>query len=84
MDNEQLILEHLVELKSGQAELSARMGGLEKAVLGDGQPGLVQKVEALEAHQNKVTGGVKVAGVVGAGLWGLLEYLFHYVGKGGK
>lgn len=73
MNNEQLILEHLVELKSGQAELSARIQGLEKAVLGDGQPGLAQKVEALEASKNRVWG----VGAAITFLGGIAEWLLH-------
>lgn len=73
MDNEQLIIEHLVELKGGQAELSARMGSLEKAVLGDGQPGLAQKVESLEASRNRVWGIGSAVVFIG----GIAEYFFH-------
>jgi len=82
MDNSQLT-QHFVDLKAGQAAMLARLTTIEHAVLGNNQPGLVQKVEALEAHDNKVVGAVGVIGALGVGIWGFLEYIFHFA-KGGK
>jgi len=73
VNNEQLILEHLVELKSGQAALSARMVNVEKLVGGNGQPGLAQKVEDLEASRNRMWGIGAAVTFIG----GIAEWLFH-------
>ena len=75
--------DHLIFLTSAVARIEARLTNIEKAIAGNGMPGLVQKVEALEQHQSKITGGVTVIGVLGASLWGFLEYLFHFYGKSG-
>jgi len=64
-------------------QLDERTERMDRVLSGNGQPGLVQKVEALEEHKNKVTGAVTVIGLIGTGVWGFLEYVFH-AAKGGK
>jgi hypothetical protein len=71
MDNE--VGQHLLDIKETLGRVDGRLAGLEKAVLGDGQPGLAQKVEDLQAAKNWTWGG----GAVLTFLAGLAEYLFH-------
>jgi hypothetical protein len=63
--------------------LDERSEKLEKLLSGNGQPGIVQRVTDLEAHQNRVIGGFAVIGAIGAGLWSVLEWAFHF-SKGAK
>jgi len=50
---------------------------LEKAVLGNGQPGLSQKVQELEVNQGKVVGGgLVVSGLLA--LWQLIHGILHH------
>lgn len=58
--------------------LDAKVDLLVKLVAGNGMPGLVQKVEGLEAHKNRELGGLAVMGTIGSVLWGGIEYWFHY------
>jgi hypothetical protein len=62
--------------------IDGRLSGIEKAVTGNGQPGLAQKVADLEAYKNKQIGILTVLGALVTSAWGFLEYLFHY--RGGK
>lgn len=61
--------------------LDARMENIEKAVLGNGQPGLIQRITTIEAQNSKFMGGISVLGVLGAGVWGFFEWLFHMRGQ---
>lgn len=60
--------------------MEARIENIEKAVSGNGMPGLAQKVEDLQEKQNKVAGAVTVLGGIGAVVWGVLEWAFHFRG----
>ena len=71
------LLPHILDIKVGQAKLDTRMASIEKAVVGNGQPGLAQKVEGLEAVTNRLWGVGAVVTTIGAGLLSLLEYAFH-------
>ena len=71
-----------VMLKLG--ELSADMSTVKKAVSGNGQPGLVQRVESLEAGRNYLLGGMAVLTAIGASVWGFLEWVFHFSKGTGK
>ena len=71
MDND--IVTHLIEIKENLSRQDERLENIETAVLGNGQPGLAQKVEALQSGHNWTKG-------VGAGivfLLGTLETWFH-------
>lgn len=65
--------QHLLEIKEYLGNISGRLDGIEKAVLGNGQPGLAQKVEELQAAKNWTWGG----GAILAFLAGIAEYFFH-------
>ncbi len=70
-DNE--IVAHLIDIKSNLASQDVKLEKLEIAVLGNGQPGIAQKVEALQSSQSWTKG-------VGAGvafLLGVLETILH-------
>lgn len=58
-------------------KLQASMENLEKELLGNGQPGVRQRVESLEGNQAKVVGG----GLVLSGLlaiWQAVHAFFHH------
>ena len=74
--------EQLVEIMKTLGRLDERSERMEKVVSGNGMPGLVQRVEKLEATENQRRGARKLIVLIGGGLWGLLEYLFHM--RGGK
>ena len=75
------VVQHLIEIKAALATQGQKLDNVERAVLGNGQPGLAQKVEELEAHKNRANGALMVLTVVGTGIWGALEYLFHLRGS---
>jgi hypothetical protein len=72
----------VLEVMRVLGKLDERTERIDKILSGNGQMGLIQKVEQLEAHKNKVTGAVTILGFVGTTIWGALEYFFH--SKGGK
>lgn len=53
--------------------IDARLANIEKLVGGNGQPGLKQKVEDLEAANNRTKGAFAVIAFIG----GVLEWLLH-------
>lgn len=57
--------------------LDERTERLLDVVEGGEQPGLKQRIEVLEEHKNKVTGAFGVLVIIGGGIWGFLEYVFH-------
>ena len=64
MDNE--IVNHLIDIKTNLASQDVRLEKIETAVLGNGQPGLAQKVESLEAHKNWLWGaGATISTLLG-------------------
>lgn len=69
--------EQVVKIMETLGKLDERTENIEKAVLGNGQPGLAQKVEELEAHKNRTIGGVAVLSFLLTAIWGWLEYTFH-------
>ena len=69
--------DRLAQMAETLGRLDERTLAIQRAVEGNGQPGLKQRVQILEEHHNKITGGVTVIGVLGAGLWGFLEWIFH-------
>ena len=71
MENE--IIQHLIDIKTEQASQGARLDLIERAVSGNGQPGLAQKVERLEAEKNWVRG----IGSAVVFFWGTIEWYFH-------
>lgn len=68
----------LAQILETLGRLDERSKQIQKDVGGNGQPGLKQRVENLEAHQNKQTGAMVVIGSLGAGAWGFMEWLFHF------
>lgn len=72
--------EQLGKIMETLGRLDARSALMEKAVLGNGTPGLTQRVDELEADAERRKGAMKVIGVIAAGFWALLEYLFHIKG----
>lgn len=82
MGNPSSIEERLTHIAETLGRLDERTLVIQKSVEGNGQMGLKQRVQILEEHHNKITGGVTVIGVLGAGVWGFLEYLFHFYAKG--
>lgn len=68
-----------MEIAHTLGRMESNQDQMKSAVMGNGQPGLKQRVENLEEQKNKVMGGLAVVGVLAAGLWGFLEYIFHYV-----
>jgi hypothetical protein len=65
--------DHIVELAAAVARIEAKLDVIDRGVNGNGQPGLKQKVEDLEASKNRVWG-------VGAAVTffaGLAEWLLH-------
>jgi hypothetical protein len=71
MDND--ILTHLIDIKSTLSAQDARLETIESAVSGNGQPGLSQKVEALQSSQSWTRGaGAAIGFVLGA-----LETILH-------
>jgi hypothetical protein len=75
--------DRLSQIAETLGRLDERTLVIQRAVEGNGQPGLKQRVQTLEEHHSKITGGVTVIGVLGAGLWGFLEWIFHFY-KGGS
>lgn len=62
-----------IALAAAVARIEAKVDAIDRSVNGNGQPGLVQKIEELEASKNRIWG-------VGAALTfigGVAEYLFH-------
>jgi len=68
MTENQALLEALGSIKKS-------IENLEKAVLGNGQPGLSQKVQDLEVNQGKVVGG----GLVISGLLALWQFIHGFL-----
>jgi hypothetical protein len=66
MDNE--IVQHLIDIKENLGRQDERLDKIETAVMGNGQPGLAQKVEALQTGNSWTRG-------VGAGIVFLLGTL---------
>lgn len=67
------IVAHLIEIKENLKAQDVRLESIETAVMGNGQPGLAQKVEALQTGHSWTRG-------VGAGivfLLGTLETWLH-------
>jgi len=67
------IVKHLIDIKENLSAQDVRLEKIETAVMGNGQPGLAQKVEALQSGTSWTRG-------VGAGivfLLGALETWFH-------
>jgi hypothetical protein len=75
--------DRLAQIAETLGRLDERTLVIQKAVEGNGQPGLKQRVQMLEDHDSKITGGVTVITILGAGLWGFLEYLFHFYKNNG-
>jgi hypothetical protein len=75
--------DRLAQIAETLGRLDERTLVIQKAVEGNGQPGLKQRVQILEDHHNKITGGVTVIGALGTVLWGFLEYMFHFFKSGG-
>lgn len=73
MISEDALLQHIVDIKSGIGNIDTRLGGLERAVTGNGQPGLVQKVESLDGSRKWFAG----AGAAITFLLGVAEWLIH-------
>ena len=65
--------DHIIALTAAVARIEAKLDGISRDVSGNGQPGLVQKVEDLEASRNRMWG----AGAVLTFLGGVAEWLFH-------
>ena len=57
--------------------LRADVAAVKKELLGNGQAGLVQRVDTLEAAGNRRTGAYSVLAGFGGLLWAGLEYYFH-------
>lgn len=82
-ERDPLVDDHTIaKIAETLGRLDERTERIERDLLGNGQPGIKQRVEDLEAHQNRVLGAFGILGGLGATLWGILEYLFHF--KGGK
>lgn len=67
------IVTHLIDIKQNLGRQDERLEAIETAVMGNGQPGLAQKVEALQRDRNWTWG-------LGAGLTfvlATLESWFH-------
>lgn len=75
--DDQALLEHLGEIKASIAGNTAKMENIEKAVLGNGQPGLVQKVTELE-KANAFNRGAAAVVMVAYGLFDQLKHHFGY------
>lgn len=69
--------EHVIDLVAAVARIESKIGDLDKNLNGNGQPGLQQRVQDLEASKNRTVGAIAVLGTIGTGIWGLLEYVFH-------
>lgn len=74
--DEKAILDHLVEIKASVAANMEKTVNIEKAVLGNGQPGLVQKVTELEKANAFNRGAAAVVMVA----YGLFDQLKHHLG----
>lgn len=61
---------HLYQLLG---EIKADLAAIKHEVAGNGQPGLRQRVEDLEASRNKVWGGLGVLTALGS----VIEWLIH-------
>jgi hypothetical protein len=75
--------EQIAKVFEALGGLKSQIESIERAVSGNGMPGLKQKVEILEANQNKAAGAIGLLMAFGGILWAVLEYVFHFV-KGGK
>ena len=73
--------DRLAQIAETLGRLDERTLVIQRAVEGNGQPGLKQRVQTLEEHQSKITGGVTVIGILGASLWGFLEWAFNFYSK---
>jgi hypothetical protein len=69
--------DHIIELTAAVSRIEAKVESIDRGVNGNGQPGLKQRVEDLEASKNRMWG----MGTAGAFLLGVAEYLFHRGGK---
>jgi hypothetical protein len=69
------------EIISTLGKLVEKIDNIDHAVLGNGQPGHEQRIQALEASRNETRGALwllsfffsAIGGVIGAGI----EYVFH-------
>jgi len=65
--------DHTVVIVTSIARIEAKLDAVVKSVNGNGMPGLVQKIDALEASKNRVWGmGAAMAFIIG-----LAEWFFH-------
>ena len=78
-----IVVQHLIEIKSTLATAVADIATIKVEVMGAEQPGLRQRVDALEGHANRAIGAAGLLGFLGATIWTGLAYLGHYL-KGGK
>ena len=65
--------DHVIALTAAVARIESKLDAIDKGVNGNGQPGLAQKVEELEASKNRAWG----VGTAVAFLGGLAEWFFH-------
>lgn len=64
------LVEHLMTLQSGQTALATKIDNIDRAVNGNGQPGLAQKVEELQASKNRMYGlGAAITFLSAVGEW---------------
>jgi hypothetical protein len=63
----------MLEIMETLGRIDTRTAMLERVLLGNGQPGLAQKVEALEGSRNLLWGMGSAVTFIG----GLAEWLFH-------
>ena len=67
----------LLDIRDGQARLTAEVLNLKRAVEGNGQPGLVQRMESLENSRSRLRG----AGTAATVLWSIITAWFHWHSK---
>jgi hypothetical protein len=72
--------DHIIQIKESQARSEADMYAIKRELLGNGQPGIKQRVEQLEADRSKFYG--MVAGMTFLG--GIFQWIIHTLMKGGK
>lgn len=77
MDNE--FFQHIIEIKESQARTETKVEAIEKELLGNGQPGIKQRVEELEGSKRHLYG----IGAAITFLGTIFEYLVHTLSKGG-
>lgn len=72
------LFQHIMDLKSGQAAQNERLKNIEKAVGGNGQPGLKQRIEAIELAAAAARGVGKAAAWLGGSALGLMLIKWGY------